>query len=107
MCMEDIRIARATRTNIKVFTLAAGQNLILPYNPNRYALIVGNTSTGTVDITPDTAAAGGRAFRASTSSAPFIFRLVLEGDMVRYPWTAAPSAAGVVVTVIETELADQ
>jgi hypothetical protein len=105
--MEDIRIARATRTNIKVLTLASGQNLILPYNPNRYALIVGNTSTGTVDITPDTAAAAGRAFRASTSSAPIIFRLVLEGDMVRFPWTATPSSVGVVVTVIETELADQ
>jgi hypothetical protein len=27
--------------------------------------------------------------------------------MVRFPWTATPSSVGVVVTVIETELADQ
>ena len=107
MCMEDIRIGRATRSTIRPLTLAAGQNVLVPYNPKRIAIQFGTASTGSVDITPGDTAGGGRAFRLSTTSQPHQFRLILDGDFVRNQWVAAPSVAGVIITVIETELADE
>ena len=107
MCMDDIRIGRATRSTIRTLTLAAGQNVLVPYNQKRTAIQFGTTSTGTVDIFPGTTATAGAAFRSTTTSQPIQFRLVLDGDFVRNQWVGVPSAAGVVITVIESELADE
>lgn len=107
MCMEDIRIARKTRTRVIDLTLDTTAAQVLPYNPNRYALWIGNTSTGSAHFSLGTAPAQGRGITQGASAQPVFFRLVLEGDSVRQPLYAVASAAAVRITLVETELADQ
>lgn len=107
MCMEDIRIARKTRFKSYDFDVGTGTQLLLPVNPKRFALVFGNSNSGTITIGQNSTMVLGRGIACTTTSPPIIFRLTLEGDLVRSQWYAFGSGAGLRFTVYEVELMDE
>lgn len=107
MCMEDIRIARKTRFKSYDFDVGTATQLLLPYNPKRFALVFGNSSSGTITIGQNSSLSLGRGISCGTATPPVIFRLTLEGDLVRAPWYAFGTAAGLRISVYEVELMDE
>lgn len=107
MCMEDIRIARKTRFKSYDFDVGTTTQLLLPYNPKRFALVFGNASSGTVTIGQNSTMNTGRGIACTSTSAVCIFRLTLEGDLVRAPWYGLATAAGIRLTAYEVELMDE
>lgn len=107
MCMEDIRIARKTRFKAYDFDVGVTTQLLLPYNPKRFALVVGNSSTGTVMFGQLSTMNTGRGIAITATSTPLILRLTLEGDLVRSAWYANATVAGTRLTAYEVELMDE
>lgn len=109
MCMEDVRIARATATSAKQVTVPASTwTLLVPANPDRYSIsvsLIGATgwifqcgSNGTPDLP---------GLLAPTGSTPMLFDLQQHGDMVRQPWYVYQTTASAIAYVTETFLGIQ
>lgn len=105
MCWEDIKIVRSTRTTRTEFTIGATSTKLFGYNPKRFALMFSNSSSGTITVNSESPVVATRGFQITTTTPPLFLRLLLEGDAVRGDWYAIGSAAGLRVTVWETELA--
>jgi len=107
MCMEDIRIARATRTKTYDLTINVGAVQVLAYNPKRFSLVFTNASASTIYIGTDSGIQAGRGFAVTGTTNPVFIRLTLEGDLVRQAIWMNSTSANNRITVYETELADE
>lgn len=105
MCWEDIKIARSTRTNFQEFIVGVTAVKLLGYDPKRFAIVFGNASAGNLTIGFNSAVQAGRGIIVSTSGITPIYRLILEGDMVRQEFWAISAVANNRITIVETQLA--
>lgn len=105
MCWEDIKIARSTRTTVTEFTVGTTAQKLLSYDPKRYAVVFSNPSAGNITIGFGSSLVAGRGLVIPTSGPAPIFRLVLEGDMVRQEFWAIGAVANNRITIVETQLA--
>ena len=106
MCMEDVRIARATTTSQKTLLLAADTNTqLIPYNADRFSLYIQFTPTTSVCIYP---APLGSIDPANTTAYPTSGEVLIDlnhhGDLVRQPWNGYSNGDVTLVIITETTL---
>lgn len=88
MCMEDVKIARATIWNILNVTANQPPVKICNYSPFRYALIFSAHASAAVTYSTDPAGATGSGFQMSIGQIPIILTLTEVGILVCQPWYA-------------------
>lgn len=105
MCLQDVQIGRATRHQIRSFTVGAAAQKLLNHNPNRFAILFGNPSTGTIWLSPDPAIVAGRGHSIQTAAQSPFWNITLHGDVVTEELWAVGSVAGILYNLIEVEFA--
>jgi hypothetical protein len=95
MCLEDVRIARATTSNRLNTSVTTSIKAIVSHAPNRYAIIFMPPSSGTISINCDSGVAVGEGISIPAGGAPVILKLGDVGDLVRRGFWAIMSAGTV------------
>lgn len=106
MCMEDIRIGRASRTAVNnVSAPVAVATPICQTEEARISLIISVAGANSVIIAPqgiDPSSAGG--ILLSNTSTPFRLDLVHYGRLTQMQWNATGVGGTCVVTILEALL---
>lgn len=107
MCMEDIRVMRKTVPRGFSATLSATPSLVVGYNKNRVALILGNDSANHIHYQFGNNLGAGLGIIVTTGAGPLVLDIQRHGNLVHGPWFADSSAGTPTVGYAETILEQQ
>ena len=102
MCMEDVRIGRATDSEMVAASVGTAMTKVLNKNPRRFGLIISSSKTQDVYLANTQLGTATNGILILAASSPLKLTIKHDGDIVRGDiWLAAPGGA-VTVGVIET-----
>lgn len=104
MCWQDVKIHRATAGRELRVTTDTNIFPILGPNPRRTAIVFMNVSAGTCQVSSHANMAAGTGITISTTSPPHRILLSEYGGVVKDAWYGLASAAGNVLSLVETDL---
>lgn len=109
MCMEDVRLGRETGAAPSVIDCPdATATLLLPYNANRFAVLIGLADTDPAVIGPQGMnVAAGRGYLLAAGAEPLKLDIQHHGRMVTMPWYGSGIGAATVIAVTEVFLEKQ
>lgn len=109
MCMEDVRIARATVTTTKQIPITSELvMLVVPHNPDRYSLMIQVfSSDGWVLQCGSNGPPTFTGLASPLQREYLLIDLQHHGDMVRQPWYLYAIGSSIEAFVVETILREQ
>lgn len=109
MCMEDIKIGRASGSEFKTFGVIPGTaTLIASPNPNRVALTVAGDTTDTFFVGPNPIVnSTGGGFCLTPQNPTITFRIEDMGSLMRQAWFCASQGGAGGIFLVDTILERQ
>lgn len=103
MCIEDVKIGRATRASLLPSVLsAAAVTEILPEDRDRYAIVIGAPSAGTAFISDRNDVTVLTGIPIVVGQAPLVLDIKTHGEMVRCKLFAIASAGTPSMSVLSS-----
>lgn len=103
MCMEDVRIGRATQAAESQQAVGVASAQIVAASPNCFSLIFSPPVVGNITLSTVTPVVLNAGYNLSAGGPPLILTLEQHGAMVTKAWFAIGSAA-TTIQVIQTLL---
>lgn len=95
MCLEDVRIGKATTADQNQETVGTTSTNAIPQNVDRFALVLCPPNTGTITFSVQDPAVANEGIVIAAGGAPVVLSLPKHGALVTKGWFAIGSGAGV------------
>lgn len=89
MCMEDVRLGRATGPRISTVNVATTKTPLVPYAPDRVTLIISAPTTGPMLLSGNQGEAATAGLRLPAGGDPLVLDIQHHGALVTMAWYAA------------------
>ena len=108
MCLEDVKIGKASQGKMIPFTITAAGAQVLPQDNNRRGIILGPPDAGTVTYFQGQQGTAGLGFNLTSQSGVIELDADLWGSVVRDPWFAIanPGPSNIAVAFVHFQRED-